>query len=236
MSNNKAHIHNQEYAIPYHWCLTGFYKYLYEAKFVFCRPFFKQNDTVLDLGGGDGKMSALSASYVKEIWCVDENPRALRFGELLAEGIGNLHFKESSADKIPFPDAFFDKVLFMEVLEHIPQEEVSAAFKEIKRVLKPGGMLLLSTPNKRNLRARIWGERNLPEKHACEYELAEITKLLAHSGFTARSTCGVYLPLPIPKAEHWANVVPFRGLFRQLVKMGERFPTLADTILVAAEK
>jgi SAM-dependent methyltransferase len=49
-----------------------------------------------------------------------------------------------SATALPFPDASFDVVLFSEVLEHV--DEPVRAVKEIARVLKPGGRLLLTVP------------------------------------------------------------------------------------------
>ena len=47
---------------------------------------------------------------------------------------------------MPFKDSYFDKVIFTEVLEHLKNEE--KAISEISRVLKKGGTLLLTTPNK----------------------------------------------------------------------------------------
>lgn len=47
--------------------------------------------------------------------------------------------------ELPFPDAFFDKVIFSEVLEHLPDDR--GGLEEIKRVLKPGGLVYLTVPN-----------------------------------------------------------------------------------------
>jgi 2-polyprenyl-3-methyl-5-hydroxy-6-metoxy-1,4-benzoquinol methylase len=51
-----------------------------------------------------------------------------------------------SVMSLPFPDAVFDVVCSTEVIEHVP--DPSMAVKELARVLKPGGHLVLSTPNK----------------------------------------------------------------------------------------
>lgn len=49
-------------------------------------------------------------------------------------------------DNLPYPDDFFDAIVFTEVLEHIPRSPYEI-LHEIKRILKPGGTLLISVPN-----------------------------------------------------------------------------------------
>jgi SAM-dependent methyltransferase len=53
-----------------------------------------------------------------------------------------------TVETLPFPDASFDAVLCTHVAEHLPHPEV--AFREMARVLRPGGRLLLLTPNRRH--------------------------------------------------------------------------------------
>lgn len=57
-------------------------------------------------------------------------------------------FKTGSAIEIPHPDASFDTVVSWEVIEHIPRETEPRMFAEVRRVLKPDGHFLLSTPNR----------------------------------------------------------------------------------------
>jgi SAM-dependent methyltransferase len=57
-------------------------------------------------------------------------------------------------DPLPFPDGAFDCVLFNEVLEHLRINPIHA-LREVRRVLRPGGTLLLSTPNLRSLNG-VW--------------------------------------------------------------------------------
>ena len=59
-----------------------------------------------------------------------------------------VEFKVGSAIEIPYPDASFDTVVSWEVIEHIPRQAEPKMFAEVKRVLKPGGHFLLSTPNR----------------------------------------------------------------------------------------
>jgi 2-polyprenyl-3-methyl-5-hydroxy-6-metoxy-1,4-benzoquinol methylase len=66
----------------------------------------------------------------------------------------NVRFEVGSAIDLPFEDASFDTVVCWEVLEHIPENTEPRAFAEIRRVLRPGGKLYLSTPHA-SLTARI---------------------------------------------------------------------------------
>jgi ubiquinone/menaquinone biosynthesis C-methylase UbiE len=57
-----------------------------------------------------------------------------------------VEFSVGSAIKLPFPDESFDTVVSWEVIEHIPRYNEAQMLKEMKRVLRPGGRIYLSTP------------------------------------------------------------------------------------------
>lgn len=63
-------------------------------------------------------------------------------------------FKKGNSNNIPFKDNSFDVVVALETLEHV--SDLKQTFKEIKRVLKPKGIFLLSTPNNSFLWISIW--------------------------------------------------------------------------------
>jgi ubiquinone/menaquinone biosynthesis C-methylase UbiE len=100
---------------------------------------------VLDCGCGMGfYLLAMSRLRQMELYGVDSDLRRLAQADALGTGAV---LAEAGATQLPFPDEWFDAVLLSEVLEHIPDD--AAALAEIRRVLRPGGVLAISVPNAR---------------------------------------------------------------------------------------
>jgi SAM-dependent methyltransferase len=97
---------------------------------------------VLDLGCGPGwYLHALSQVADVRLTAIDRDPE--RVAAAAALGVADVHLGD--AQRLPFPDARFDRVLFTEVLEHLPDD--AAALAEVARVLRPGGVLALTVPH-----------------------------------------------------------------------------------------
>jgi len=100
---------------------------------------------VLDIACGDGYGSALLNKTARSVIGVDVNKDVI--DKACKKYISaSLTFKQGSATNIPLDDQSVDVVVSFETLEHL--EDHDGMMKEIKRVLKPGGLLIISTPNK----------------------------------------------------------------------------------------
>jgi SAM-dependent methyltransferase len=97
--------------------------------------------TILEVGGGQGGLTALLYPRAK-VNNIDMDPK---FAEAPCNQKANVEFLVGDAIHLPFPDSSFDAVTMFDVLEHIPDDQTAMA--EALRVLKPGGYLLVSTPN-----------------------------------------------------------------------------------------
>ena len=112
-------------------------------RYLYCEPGCRGLD-VLDIASGDGYGSAYLATTAKSVVGVDVDPMAVEHSKD-AYRASNLNYLQGSATAIPAEDASFDVVVSMETLEHL--EEHEAFLLEIRRVLRPGGILYMSTPN-----------------------------------------------------------------------------------------
>jgi demethylmenaquinone methyltransferase/2-methoxy-6-polyprenyl-1,4-benzoquinol methylase len=105
----------------------------------------KAGDRVLDIAGGTADMSVLFAKRVGEggtIWFTDINNSMLRLGRdhLLDKGLP-LPVAQCDAEKLPFPDDYFDCVSVAFGLRNMTHKDL--ALREMRRVLRPGGRLLV---------------------------------------------------------------------------------------------
>lgn len=100
---------------------------------------------VLDIASGEGYGSNLLAQSAKYVYGVDISEEAVNFAKVkyTAE---NLSFIKGSAFKIPLEDNSIDVVVSFETIEH--HDKHDEMLKEINRVLKMNGILVLSSPNK----------------------------------------------------------------------------------------
>lgn len=105
-------------------------------------------ERVLEVGCGRGfYLTTLFALWPKlKIYGIDRNKNFLDVAKRFV-GKKPIHLINSDANKLPFPNNYFDRIIASEVLEHIKTDQ--KAMKEIHRVLKPDGIVMITVPNKK---------------------------------------------------------------------------------------
>jgi SAM-dependent methyltransferase len=104
---------------------------------------------VLELGCGCGRETAFLHSRGFDVTATDGSREMLdQAAHLFPELEGRLQHLVLPT-RFPFPDFSFDNILALAVLMHLDPEAIKLTFSEIRRVLKPGGKLLLSVPTSR---------------------------------------------------------------------------------------
>lgn len=128
---------------------------------------------ILDAGCGTGQMAVRFAERGAEVTAMDFSPHAL---ELCRER-GLTRLVGGSVNALPFDDASFDTVVSLDVLCHVSVEEDQAA-RELARVLRPGGTLVLNLPAYNWLR----GQHDVVVHTARRYSRRRVRALLARAG------------------------------------------------------
>ena len=101
---------------------------------------------VLDVACGEGYGTALLAQSAAHVTGVDVAPAAIEHARRAYAHAGNVEFACASCTRLPLADASIDLAVSFETLEHIAEQEQFV--DELARVLAPGGVLVLSCPNK----------------------------------------------------------------------------------------
>jgi 2-polyprenyl-3-methyl-5-hydroxy-6-metoxy-1,4-benzoquinol methylase len=102
---------------------------------------------VLNVGAGEGDIDPTLASYADELESCDVNEDDVAHARALNAGVPNVRYSVQNGESLDFADASFDVVTCLEVIEHVHQP--TALLREIARVLKPGGSVVLTCPSQR---------------------------------------------------------------------------------------
>jgi len=109
-----------------------------------------ENKKVIDLGCGSGEKDVIMAREGHSVTGIDLSENALKIAQQHKEKekLDNIQFVNGSLMQMPFRDNAFDNAVMIEVLEHLDCTDVDKIFREIKRILKPEGKLLITVPRK----------------------------------------------------------------------------------------
>lgn len=102
-------------------------------------------ERVLEIGCGTGNLSvrAKRAHPGVELVGSDPDPLALDRARRKARDLGGVRFERGYAQRLPYPDATFDRVLSALMLHHLDNDTKASTAAEVLRVLRPGGSLHL---------------------------------------------------------------------------------------------
>jgi SAM-dependent methyltransferase len=150
-----------------------------------------ENKRILDVGCNICSIERMfNLADKNSVYGIDINP---------SSGDDRIMLKRHDIEEgLPYPDGFFDVVIFLEVIEHLHNYRL--VMKEIKRVLKDGGMLVISTPNRNSvegilgralsaLSGKTWVAWDDTHKHIFSYP--EFRSLLERD-FSIDESLGLY--------------------------------------------
>jgi dolichol-phosphate mannosyltransferase len=160
-------------------------RYWQRRRFTHVTQLIANQGEVLDVGCGSSRIiSALPENSVAVDVLIRKLRYARRFSKMLVQ---------ASGFNLPFADQSFPCVLCSQVIEHVPKQ--SPILDELCRVLKPGGRLVLGTPDYANWEW-VWTEKlygffapgAYADEHIAHYTRRELVELFEHRGFRLEDT------------------------------------------------
>ena len=128
-----------------------FFGALYRARVEKCLSLLPGGKRILEVGFGSGVTFLNLAQLYSEINGIDFNADSAAVTECFSKRGVIAKLVNGSITSAPYPDDHFDAVLCISVLEHLKQDELDAACREIRRVLCPAGVLVYGVPVDRPL-------------------------------------------------------------------------------------
>jgi ubiquinone/menaquinone biosynthesis C-methylase UbiE len=148
----------------YFWPVIG---KMFRRRIELCLAECRGGERVLEVGFGSGVTFLNLHENYKEIYGLDLNAAVEDVSAVFKPKQIETHLQNGSVLSMPYEDDFFDTVLLISILEHLRPFEQTQAFREIRRVLKPGGQAIYGVPIERRfmvLMFRLLGY-NIHEHH-----------------------------------------------------------------------
>lgn len=172
-------------------------RHLHLSRYEFARELFQPEWKCLDAACGSGYGAAFLADKLRSVDAIDVDPAAIAYSRAKYSR-PNLNYHCANLEStLPFPDAMFDAITSFETLEHVSNQ--TKMISEFYRVLKPDGILMISTPD-RTVSERIGLANHF---HVAELSKAEFVNLLSLS-FTVESLHGQGYASRV--ASHWRAI------------------------------
>ena len=179
----------------------------HRLKFARIRDRMRQPEQHLDIGCGPGTFIGTLADRGVSVG-VDISQVQLDYAEQKYAG-ADRRFVAITPGTLPFADNSFDCVTLVELIEHLTPEDTSTTLKEAHRVLRPGGQLLVSTPNYRSLWPLIEGLLNrlgkvdYSDQHINKFNRSGLLGVLKDCGFEKIDIQAYQFAAPFAAALGW---------------------------------
>jgi ubiquinone/menaquinone biosynthesis C-methylase UbiE len=159
---------------------------------------------VLDAGCGRGEVLLACAKAGAEVAGIDYSESAVGLSRETLSDYPTADIRVGSITELPWPDESFDRIEYSDVIEHLDPPQMVPAFRELRRVLRPGGILLTHTAPNRLFRKYGWpatrpfvkllGHRDIAAKvdrwfelcdtyHTNELSVGQLRRAMGDAGF-----------------------------------------------------
>lgn len=142
---------------------------------------FKKTGKLLDIGCGFGLFLKMAKEAGFKVYGVEMEKEAVKTAQ---EKFGLKNIYQKNVKEIGFPERYFDVITLFDILEHLENPEV--ILKELKKLLKPNGVLVIQSPNIESFMFKLTKEKwnwLLFPNHLYHFTPKSLTLLLKHSGF-----------------------------------------------------
>ena len=164
--------------------IAALHVYAYET----AAGLIRSGTRVLDVGFGEGYGSSILVDAGADYRGIEVDPEIVDH----ARGRYGLTFDAYDGTSIDASDGSFDLVLAFQMIAYL--DDPQPWLREVRRVLDPGGLALITTPNR--VYRLYEGQRPWNRYHACEYSASELEAVLLKA-FSAVTVCGVVASEPI---------------------------------------
>src|SRR5918998_2562281 len=160
-----------------HWWYIGRRRIISSFVREICSRIRDRRPKILDVGCGTGANLVMLGEF-GEAHGIDVSHDALSFCQ--ERGLENV--KHGAAEELPYEDGTFDLVTALDVVEHLDDD--LAGLSEMRRVLRPGGRVLLFVP----AFMFLWGLQDEVSNHRRRYRLSQLRRVLEKAGFQIERT------------------------------------------------
>ncbi len=113
----------------------------------------KEQKIILEIGGGFGRLAAIYAPFFKDVILLEPSAKLLKEAQANLANQKNIIFLAGRGEAIPQESKSTDAALMVRVSHHF--QDLNPVLKEINRILKPQGFLILEFANKIHFKARL---------------------------------------------------------------------------------